>query len=298
MNRRKQNLYLFFEESESDLDTLYSKMVSIYMNRYVIDEEDQNEITGVYKLMKVPGEITRPDLTFSNDKESFDSQLIDCAYNDAKQRVNTAHFIIGTKFLYGFPYDPYYYFDKWIRTMFKAHFNQSNSTWNGPMVVTLLEGYKERITSVGFVENAYFIDDKSFYYPSIKRRRTYEDSSFVCYRSSLHNDLEAQTNLFQNKMKNPGFHHFERIFINEWLGKIIFDRRKLFLCKMLTYSEEDELVNGVWNGMQVIKPVADGDPCHLYHIYECQRLTITVFPNQEHCMIMTDRRQIIPAITY
>ena len=128
MNRSKQNLYLFFEENESYWDVVNSNLVSIYMNRYVIDEEMQNEITGAYKLMKVPREKTRPyetmvergyrpfhRWTFSTEKESFDSQIFECAYNDAKQRVNTAHFIIGTNHLFGFGINnPNNDFEKWV----------------------------------------------------------------------------------------------------------------------------------------------------------------------------------------
>ena len=271
MGPRKQDLYLFFEENESDLDVINSRLVSIYMNRYVIDEENQNEITGVYNLMKVPSEPIWHDEKFSTEKGSFDGQMIDRAYNDATQQINTAHFIIGKRFMYDFLVDPTYWFEKWIRYKFKSHFTQSSSTCNWPLVITLLKGQKERITSSGFVENAYFIDDKSFYYPSKKRRRTHEDWP---HRSSVHDDLEDQ---FHNRNEKSGSHYFGH-FTHEWLRNM-FDRRKLFLCKMLNNSEEAELAGTLWHERWVSKPVADGEPCQLYHFYDCERLTMTVFPS-------------------
>ena len=142
------------------------------------------------------------------------------------------------------------------------------------MVVTLLQGWKERIAPVSLVESYYFIDDQSNYYPSEKRRRTCADWP---YYSSVHDDLEAQTDIFKIKKKS-----FSNYFAREWRRNILFDHRKLFLFEMLTNSEEAELVDTVWNRRRVIKPVADGDPCNLYHFYKGERLTMIVYPDQEH----------------
>ena len=51
MERKTQNLFLFFEETDDEKDTS-SKLVRLYMNRFVIDEEDQTEIIGAYNLSK------------------------------------------------------------------------------------------------------------------------------------------------------------------------------------------------------------------------------------------------------
>ena len=47
--RKRQNLILFFEEN-NDINDQGSKLVRHYMNRSVIDEEDQCEISGTYSL--------------------------------------------------------------------------------------------------------------------------------------------------------------------------------------------------------------------------------------------------------
>ena len=300
MNRSKQNLYLFFEENESYWDVINSNLVSIYMNRYVIDEENQNEITGVYKLMKVPSEATRTseridtffwptwyDEKFCTEKGYFDNHLIDCAYNDAKQQVNTTHFIIGTRFMYDIFREPNYWFEEWIYNKFKSHFTESSSTCDWPLVITLLQGKKARITTTDVVEDAYFIEDKhfiidvnldiTFTYLLGKRRRTHKDWP---YHISVHDDLEDQTDLFHGRDKAD--------FTHEWPENISFEHRKLFLCSMVTDSEEAELVltprnansRRFWNKRPFQwLPLADGDPCHLYHFYECERLTMIVFPD-------------------
>ena len=53
MHRRNRNIILFFEENENTR-SISSKMVRLYMNRFIIDEEQRFEITGVFNLAKVP----------------------------------------------------------------------------------------------------------------------------------------------------------------------------------------------------------------------------------------------------
>ena len=46
MTKRKQNLFLFFEENE-DYNVINSRLVRMYMNRFIIDETEETEITGI-----------------------------------------------------------------------------------------------------------------------------------------------------------------------------------------------------------------------------------------------------------
>ena len=73
MERKKQNLILFYEENNDEKD-ISSKLVRLYMNRFLIGEEDQSELSGVYDLAQntQPNEDT-PLVEFSsiwNQKES------------------------------------------------------------------------------------------------------------------------------------------------------------------------------------------------------------------------------------
>ena len=52
MSPTRQNLFLFFEENEVQT-IIDKKLVLLYANRCIIDEEAEFEIGGVYKLQKV-----------------------------------------------------------------------------------------------------------------------------------------------------------------------------------------------------------------------------------------------------
>ena len=50
----KQKIYLFYEQDENyDGNKIDAKLVKLYMNRFVIEEDYQNEIIGVSSLSKI-----------------------------------------------------------------------------------------------------------------------------------------------------------------------------------------------------------------------------------------------------
>ena len=53
MHRRNRNIIFFFEENDN-VRCISSKMVRLYMNRFIIDEEERFEISGVFNLAKIP----------------------------------------------------------------------------------------------------------------------------------------------------------------------------------------------------------------------------------------------------
>ena len=53
MDIKNRNIILFFAENENTKN-ISSKIVRLYMNRFIIDEENQFEITGVFNLTKEP----------------------------------------------------------------------------------------------------------------------------------------------------------------------------------------------------------------------------------------------------
>ena len=83
MHRRNRNIILFFEENEN-VRSITSKMVRLYMNRFIIDEEQRFEITGVFNLAKVPEE---PPVTVERGDQLYsleDRQLIKDAFEKLK----------------------------------------------------------------------------------------------------------------------------------------------------------------------------------------------------------------------
>ena len=123
----KQNIYLFYEQDDNDdgrkIDT---KLVRLYMNRFIIDEDHQNEIVGVADLTKiekacyhremhpeftsyetVPRELIHKIdfdiwtrwMKIRKTKLKNDMEIINAALNTLKKFDNPAgdfHFIIGS----------------------------------------------------------------------------------------------------------------------------------------------------------------------------------------------------------
>ena len=66
MEPKKQNLIIFFEENDDEKD-ISSNLVRLYMNRFIINEEDQCEVSGVYELAKPDKNV--PMIEFYNASE-------------------------------------------------------------------------------------------------------------------------------------------------------------------------------------------------------------------------------------
>ena len=87
---RNQNLFLFFEENENE-KFINSRLVNLYMNRFVIDEDYQNEIIEVFQQKRVvPGTFqyrTAKEIYSNSDRRKFIQQvrakrILDCVFDD------------------------------------------------------------------------------------------------------------------------------------------------------------------------------------------------------------------------
>ena len=103
----KQNLFLFFEETENKT-VVSRKLVLIYANRCVIDEDAQFEICDVYELEYVSNSMLnftdplyelnagRRDLKEFHDRNTF-LEAFEKAYSNESNSIDT-HFIIGSSY--------------------------------------------------------------------------------------------------------------------------------------------------------------------------------------------------------
>ena len=127
----KQNIYLFFEQNDDDSAVIDSKLVRLYMNRFIIEDDNQNEIIGVAHLSKMDKVDLCPDFHFVNSlvgyvgkcREQFaykifsewrtsqtrkliqDMKLISAALQKSMQKETFSddiHFIIGSSFYMSF----------------------------------------------------------------------------------------------------------------------------------------------------------------------------------------------------
>ena len=98
---RNRNIILFFEENEN-AKSISSKIVLLYMNRFIIDENQKFEITGVFNLAKISGIFEGSDkqlmnITMRNWIE--DRQLIKEAFQNIKSYSwlkTEIHIFMGT----------------------------------------------------------------------------------------------------------------------------------------------------------------------------------------------------------
>ena len=103
----KQNLFLFFEENEVQT-TIDTKLVLLYTNRCIIDEEAEFEICDIYQLQKVERYMYQRSkplykmyvqqriLKEANDRDTF-SEALEKAYSFESNTTDT-HFIVGSSF--------------------------------------------------------------------------------------------------------------------------------------------------------------------------------------------------------
>ena len=103
----KQNLFLFFEENEMQT-VIDRKLVKLYMNRCIIDEDANFEISGVYELQKVSdlmfdriNPLFKTNANQRTNKEAVDRDIFtEALEKSAVQETNSTdnHFIIGSSF--------------------------------------------------------------------------------------------------------------------------------------------------------------------------------------------------------
>ena len=107
MTPTKQNLFLFFEENEMTF-VIDSKLVKLYMNRCIIDEDAKFEIVGVYELQKVTylmgnrlNPLYKTNAYQRTYKEAVDRDIFTDAIEKAcshETNFTDNHFIIGSTF--------------------------------------------------------------------------------------------------------------------------------------------------------------------------------------------------------
>ena len=256
---RKQDLFLFFEENENE-KVINSRLVSLYMNRLVIDEDYQNEIGGVFFLQRVLPTTSR----YRSDQQLFAEQILDGAFNDEfllKEFEKTAHFIIASdlftaSIFYSLGEKKRHWIEKWLKSKLETLMSQASS-----FAVTVLSGSKTKLASNGLVKQCYL--------PSHKRNRLFDHfhgQFFEC--NTVNNDLETREDQIRQLGEDFGYmlSHFSENKSNIWYGsygkihinpmrdstgeskplvsraKLISQYKSLWLYQMLNDSKQDTLL--------------------------------------------------------
>ena len=297
---RKQDLFLFFEENE-DEKVINSRLVSLYMNRLVIDEDYQNEIVGVFQQKRVVSTTFRyrsaKKIYSNHERQQFIQQVLaqknlDCVFNDEfllHNRENTAHFIIASDFPMFYSLDQgTFWIEKWFQSKLKNLGLQSVS-----VAVTILTGDKGGITSSSLLNQ--------FFLPLHKRNRLFDFlHRFYSEYNTIINDLETREDelhqmgrdfgsiLSRATNKKSSYRtRYGRIHINPIMdstAKVFFQHKSLWLHQMLNDSE----IEKEWK-VKKISPIC---PIHVqdysenpintrfHQICDCQRLTMFFIPGR------------------
>lgn len=95
MSGTKQNFVLVFEEND-DERFIDSELVRLCMNRFIIGEDNQNDIIGVFEFLKHPVNVTKDLEHYCN----YIQEIIAVAKNSnpLNDQQSTLHFIIGSHF--------------------------------------------------------------------------------------------------------------------------------------------------------------------------------------------------------
>ena len=295
---RKQNLFLFFEENENE-KVINSRLVNLYMNRFVIDEDNQNEINGIFKQKRVVPKTSQYSsehvILSTIQRQQFAQQvqaqeILDSAFNDKcllKNDDNAAHFIIASDFPWSFiPGQQSHWIEKWFQRKLETLSSQSIS-----IAVTILSGSTKVLASSSLLNECFL--------PKHKRNRGFDffHRWFSDY-NTVSNDLETREDEMQRIGKDfasrllglnderlnkwPYSHTpYGRIHINSILNssaRILFHHKYLWLYQMLSDSEIDteweiEKVRPI-GPIHVLNYSENPNTTRFHRIYDCQRLTM------------------------
>ena len=209
MEKRNRNIILFFEENDN-VKCISSNMVRLYMNRFIIDEEERFEITGVFNLTRVPViHVRRRDPKISMRNWIKDQHIIKTAFE--KLEIFTLlktdiHIFMGTTF---------YLEDSRMCWRFTS-FNES--------LINFLQKLADKCCSTSSIALTLLNGENRGHHTKETVREEYE----INFTSlSLNNDLEN----FLYDMSSPSTQ------ISSFI-KRSSDKRNLFLYEM---QDEDEL---------------------------------------------------------
>ena len=281
---RNQDLFLFFEENE-DEKVINSRLASLYMNRFVIDEDYQNEIGGGFYLQRVD-----PAMLWNrSDQYLFAEQILDCAFNDEfllKQYEKRAHFIIASDFsiFYSLGEGKSHWIEKWLTSKLETLISQATS-----FAVTVLSGkQKPKLASNSLVKRCY------------EPNQLFDKIHWQFFEfNTVNNDLETREDqirqlgenlgnllsLFSENKSNVWYTSYGKIHINHirdstvesktlvLRAKLISQYTSLWLYQMLNDSKQDTLLKKI-NVSFEYDNHENRDTCRLNQIYACERLTM------------------------
>ena len=244
MHRRNRNIILFYEENEN-ARSISSKMVRLYMNRFIIDEEERFEITSVFNLAKVPKITVGPTdrhrrlCNASERNWNDDRKLIKDAFKKLEffTLLNTDVYIFMGTSLYLHSYNSYNSLNELMRNL-RQKCSSSTS-----ISMTVLSGENYELHTKNDVQMLYWQrllpKRRKFHQRKISKRFFDLFDEWFLYdfsrSQSLNDELE---NLFSRMISTNN--SYSQFFARKtrWLErKLKQEVRNLFLYEMLSEDE-------------------------------------------------------------
>ena len=151
MTRKTQNLFLFFEENDDEKD-ISSTLVHLYMNRFVIAEEDQTEIIGVYDLSKPDGNKAK----LEHDKSLFEKLGSKIGSFGLNSQTSVNHYLIGSSTT------SISKVKNWIDKIHRSYHSEVPKSWypcsleiNIEYLITILRGSQSNLLTTAQVKLAH-----------------------------------------------------------------------------------------------------------------------------------------------
>ena len=146
--KRKQNILLFFDDRDSqDMDL---KLVRLYVNKFIIDEDEQSEIQAVVPLVKhLPSNFEEKE---ESDQDAVYEQLEKLGYKYFIEESSVTHFIILPACSISWSIS--LWIDYWFNELVVEH-QDATVDYNYRFVCTSLQGSKGEICTKEEAKVAY-----------------------------------------------------------------------------------------------------------------------------------------------
>ena len=261
MSGRKQDLIIFFDENKRDFCDEYeikNRLVRLYMNRFIIDEDDETEIIDVHEIR---------ERTWKEHEDCFFKTL---NMTKQKEEPNTdMHFIIPFSIVHDgiFARNNRDHLEKKTRVFMKDRLTNQPNLLGNSYAFTILEGFHFwKIVSENYRKNRYYYQEEEEQYEQqplalAKPRR----------RRSINDDLEW----FRRRIIDFGITH--RNLVDEDIYtfhyELLDDNQISRIKKEVQDHNNSRSFLQRWSGTHPEIKLTQTDPSDNYLEYNCKRRT-------------------------
>ena len=266
---RKQNIFLFFDERDSeDLDL---KLVRLYTNTFIIDEDEQSEIAAVIPLIKHVFDNT--DEKEASDEDAVFGQLEKLGYDYFNGQSYVTHFIILTGFTLS--NSIHLWIDYWFNELILKH-QDATVDYNYRFVCTSLQGSQEKICTK---------EEAKVAYQDFHRRWDSINSPLKLGSNpiSINADNSMPVDIEVEQFKQAITAQILPVPLQRWLNNFheIHDNKDFFFYQALTDSKVRKMNKDDLDKCRDLRLKPELDT--IFRRLSGQRFTYIIFPKPARC---------------